>query len=346
LLCLIGGLNPLDATVSEDELLERIRQKELVGYLVLPADLLSGGQVVYRGANAANFGAMATLGRGIQNAVVAARAAALHLTPAQAQALTANVPLATIHTTGDKNGSSGTAAFILGYAIMFVIYLSIAIYAVNVMRSVVQEKTSRVVEIIVASIKPSELMTGKILGVGSVGLLQLFLWLAMAATLLKYRAALLASSGVTEVGNLALPPVGAATLAIIFVYFVLGYFLFASLYAAVGAMCSSDQDAQQAQTPVMLLLILPAACVSIVGSDPRGHAAAVLTQIPFASPVLMPMRWLLGGASVAEVAQSITLLLLAIALVVWAAARIYRVGIMSYGKRPSLAELWRWIRHA
>ena len=133
--------------------------------------------------------------------------------------------------------------------------------------------------------------------------------------------------------------------AVVLVYFVLGYSFYAAMYAAVGAMVSSDQEAQQVQTPVAMLLVVPVLCVQLVASAPRSGAARMLTLVPFSSPVLMPMRWLLGGASVGELLLSLAILIASTVVVARIAAKVYRVGILMYGKRPSLRELWRWMRY-
>jgi ABC-2 type transport system permease protein len=203
-----------------------------------------------------------------------------------------------------------------------------------------------VVEIMVSSIKPRALMLGKILGVGGVGLFQLSIWAAIALILLRFREQVLGLFGVSGAGSVAIPSLTVGAIGLVLAYFVLGYFFYSSLYAAIGAMVNSEQEAQQAQTPVVILLIVPVVCVQLVSSDPRGSAAELLTLIPFSSPVLMPMRYLLGGASIGDVALSLAALVLSTWLAIFVAARIYRVGILMYGKRPSLRELARWIRHA
>ena len=142
-----------------------------------------------------------------------------------------------------------------------------------------------------------------------------------------------------------MPTIGGLDVAVILAYFLLGYFFYASLHAAVGAMVSSDQESQQAQTPLVMLLVIPIACFSVITNDPRGLGAQILTTIPFSSPILMPMRYLLGGATPAQLALSLGILALSMAGVVWLAARIYRVGILMYGKRPTLRELARWVRY-
>jgi ABC-2 type transport system permease protein len=173
---------------------------------------------------------------------------------------------------------------------------------------------------------------------------QVAVWVGMAMLSMKYRGELLGVFGV-EAGNWNVPPLRAIDVTVVLVYFVLGYFFYAAMYAAVGAMVSSDQEAQQVQTPVAMLLVVPVLCVQLVASAPRSGAARMLTLVPFSSPVLMPMRWLLGGASVGELALSLAILIASTVVVARIAAKVYRVGILMYGKRPSLGELWRWMRY-
>jgi ABC-2 type transport system permease protein len=126
-----------------------------------------------------------------------------------------------------------------------------------------------------------------------------------------------------------------ADVAVILAYFALGYFLYAALYAAIGAMVNSDQDAQQAQTPVVMLLILPVVCVQLVAGNPRGPIAQVLTLIPFSSPILMPMRYLLKGATPLELALSMAILVATLLGAIWIAGRIYRIGILCTASGPA-----------
>jgi ABC-2 type transport system permease protein len=331
---------------SETELLRRIRDRAIDGYLRVPKDLLDGGTVSYRGANATNLGVVNLLEEAVVTAVRRLRAKKAGIDAASLEILFARVGFEAEHTTGTATATSGAASFALGYAVMFVLYIGILLYAVNVMRSVVEEKSSRVIEIMVSTIKPFPLMLGKILGVGSVGLLQLAVWVGMAVLIFHYRTGLLGLFGVSGGGgDFELPSLDAIAVAVILGYFLLGFFFYASLYAAIGAMVNSEQEAQQVQTPVVLLLIIPVACVQLIANDPRGGAAELLTLIPFSAPILMPMRYLLGGATGLDVLASLALLLLAFVLAAWLSARIYRVGVLMYGKRPSLRELARWIRY-
>lgn len=335
-------LVPVDTT--EAELLGRIRADKIDGFLTIPAEAPRGGAVIYQGDNATNDYAMRVLYQVVNQTEQALRATAAGLPPEQLEAVLASVDFRPVHTTGDAGGGSGLAAMIIGYAVMLVLYIAIVLYAVNVLRSVVQEKTNRVVEIMIAAAKPHALMRGKILGVGAVGLLQISLWAAMAVVTLTFRGAILGTVGV-EASGWSVPPLAAIDIVVVLVYFLLGYFFYASIYAAVGAMVSSEQEAQQVQTPIAMLLVIPMLCVQLVAGNPRGTVAEVLTQIPFSAPILMPMRWLLGGASTASLLSSMAILLVSTLIAAKIAAKIYRVGILMYGKRPSLRELLRWLRY-
>lgn len=333
---------------GDAEMLRQIRDDEIDGFLTIPvgADAVPAipVRVLYQGDNATNQTVVFLTRDLLNTAVLMARFERYGLTQEQLRDVISPPIFEPRHTTGETSGTSGTATFLIGYAVMFILYMAIVLYAVNVMRSVVLEKTNRVVEIMVAAAKPRALMVGKILGVGAVGLIQIAVWAAMGVITMTYRGEILGVFGV-EAGSWNVPPIGADAIAVILAYFLLGYFFYASLYAAIGAMVSSDQEAQQAQTPVILLLILPVACVQLVANDPRGPGAEILTMIPFSSPILMPMRYLLDGASGASIAVSLAILTASTWVAAWLAARIYRVGILLYGKRPSLRELARWIKY-
>jgi ABC-2 type transport system permease protein len=329
----------------ERALLDQIRDDAIDGFVTIPADGVEKGIVTYKGDNATNFEVVKRLDVVITNQIQRRRGVDAGLSQQQLDDVLAVVAVIPTHTTGETEGSSGAAAFAIGYIVMILLYIAIMLYAINVMRSVVQEKTSRVVELMVAAAKPTSLMVGKIIGVGAVGLIQLAVWLGMGALTLAYRDSLISALGGSSGGGFTIPPLSFVEVALILAYFILGYFFYASLYAAVGAMVSSEQEAQQAQTPVVMLLIIPMACTTLVSNDPRGSAAELMTQLPFSSPILMPMRYLLGGAGPAQVALSLAILALSTAAVALLAARIYRVGILMYGKRPTMRELARWLRY-
>jgi ABC-2 type transport system permease protein len=324
---------------------EKIRRSQINGYVLFREDALEGGPIVYRGDNASNQAVGSELRRGIDAVVRDERGKLIGLTEDQRTSLAKPVNfLPPQHTTGEKEASSGMGAFFIAYILGFILYMVITVYGIGVMRSVVQEKTSRVMELMVAAVKPRSLMAGKILGVGAAGLIQIGVWLAIGAVLLAYRDEVLGAFGIAG-GGKALPPLAASEIVVILVYFVGGYFFYSAMYAALGAMVSSEQETQQVQLPVTMLLVIGLLCQQVVSNDPRGSSAAMMTTLPFWSPILMPMRYVLGGASLGEVALSFGVLALSTALVVRAAAKIYRVGVLLYGKRPGVKELIHWLRY-
>jgi ABC-2 type transport system permease protein len=334
----------VDAATPDQPEMDKIRDKKINGFLVIPKDGLDGGRLLYRGDNGSSQFASFQLQRALQDVVQSERGKRAGVKPEQIAAMIRPLDVNLEQTNGTSAAASGAASYFLGYILAYILLLVIMIYAVGVMRSVVQEKTSRVMELMVATVKPRSLMTGKIIGVGSAGLVQFGVWLTMGALTLAYRDEILGAFGKSG-GGAALPALALGEVAVALLFFVLGYFFYASLYAAVGAMVSSEQDTQQVQMPIMIVMLLGFAFVQQVSVDPRGSSAVILTMLPVWSSLLMPMRYLLGGATVAEVALSLGILAVSTVLVARAAAKIYRVGVLMYGKRPGLKELVRWLRY-
>jgi ABC-2 type transport system permease protein len=216
------------------------------------------------------------------------------------------------------------------------------------MRATLEEKTNRIVEVIISSMKPWHLMLGKILGVGAVGLTQMAIWIVVGALIMTMGLPMLVAVA-PELGSLsgvggALPDIG---LTVLFLgYFLFGYFMFSGLYAAVGAMCSTDEEAQQAQIPVMVFLVVPILMITTVIQDPHSALSTGFSLFPLFSPILMWARVAGGQVPAFEIALSFVLMAVAVLAIAWVAGRIYRVGILMSGKRPTLPELWRWLRQA
>lgn len=334
----------VDKDTPDDVELKKIKDDKINGFLVIPPGAITMSNALYRGDNAASGFVTAYLQKAMTDAVFDARAELVKLTEDQKKTMTGGINVMALHSTGEAEGASGLGSFLIAYILAFILYMVITLYGVNVMRSVVQEKTSRVMEFLVAVVKPQNLMSGKILGVGGAALIQLAVWLGIGAITLAYRTEILGAFGIDS-GQSPLPPLDAFSVAITFAFFILGFFFYSAMYAAVGAMVSSEQDTQQVQMPVTMLLIIGVMCFQLIASSPRGGAASVMTMVPFWSPMLMPMRFILGGATLGDVALSLGILLVSTLLVVRAAAKIYRVGVLLYGKRPGVRELVRWLRY-
>ena len=238
--------------------------------------------------------------------------------------------------------------FVVAYMGAFLLYMVIMLYAVAVMRATLEEKTNRIVEVIISSMKPWHLMLGKILGVGAVSMTQMGIWLLSGVLMFTMGLPMLISAR-PEMASMAeaiefLP--GFGLLALFVGYFVFGFFMYSALYAAVGAMCNSDEEAQQAQWPIIMLLIIPIVMVTNVIENPSSTIAITLSLVPLFSPILMWGRVAGGGVPAWQIGLSFVLMLFAIFAIAWVAGRIYKVGILMAGKRPTLPELLRWIREA
>jgi len=302
------------ADTADGTELRRIREKEINGFIVVPADALDGGEIVYRGDNASSQMVSVVLHQTVSMVVRKERGRRAGISEAELESVLEPPHFSAQHTTGETEGSLGIAAFLVGYLVALVLYIAITLYGVAVMRSVVQEKTSRVMELMVAAAKPHALMAGKILGVGAAGLLQLSAWLGMGAITVAYRGAILGAFGASGAGP-SLPPIAFTEVAVVLAFFVVGFFFYSSLYAAAGALVSSEQDSQQVQMPVTMMLVVGVMCLQVVSDDPRGPWAQTLTMLPMWSPMLMPMRFVLGGASLWEVALSLAILIASTLLV-------------------------------
>lgn len=245
-----------------------------------------------------------------------------------------------IDTTQAGKVADTTSSFIAIYVLFFLMYMVIMLYGMNVARSIIEEKTSRVFEVLLATIRPEEMMAGKMIGVGSVGLTQVFIWLATAILLTSTSlVASLAGGNVHVSLNLT-------QIVFFVVFFVLGFMLYASIAAALGAMTNSEQELQQ----LNMFLVMPlAACffaLGVVISNPSSVVSTILSLIPFMTPLIMYLRISLAMPPVWQIALSIGLMLVTIYIVLWIASRIYRVGILMYGKKPNLPEILRWLKYS
>jgi len=330
-----------------DSVTQLVGAKQLDGFLIVTDAVVETGTAEYRASNVSSFRDVAELQDVLARLAVAARLERQGVDPTLVGRAQLRISLETKKISGSKTtGESAAQSFALAYVMGVVLFLVITIYGVNVMSSVVEEKTTRIVEVLVSSLRPFQLMIGKVLGVGAVSLFQFVLWGLGAKLLLSQRRALLAGlGGVDEARQVfQMPHLSAATLGVFLSYFLGGFFLYSAMYAAVGAMSSNEQEARQAQQPVMFLLLI--AYVSMFGltNNPESTYAVTLSLIPFTAPIAMPVRWAASTVPVDELAGSLGLLLTGIVAVTWVAARIYRVGILMTGKRPNIKELVRWVR--
>ena len=329
---------------AADELARRAEAGEIGGFVVLDDVTLRSGEATLYTLSPPN-----TVRRLVLRSAVA-RAALAHNLEGQgvdAEALVRGGGLR-VELLSGAGSDADDPRFAVAYLGAFFLYMVIVLYAVAVMRATLEEKTSRIVEIVISSMEPWHLMLGKIVGVGAVSFTQMGVWLASGALLasLGLPALMAARPDVTGLVELSdvLPGLGLVTL---FVgLFVFGFLMYSGLYAAVGAMCSTDEEAQQAQFPLVLLLVLPILLVMPVIENPMTPMATGMSLFPLFTPILMWARVAGGGVPAWQVGLSFVLMGVAILAIAWLAGRIYKTGILMTGKRPTLPELWRWVREA
>lgn len=269
----------------------------------------------------------------------------------------------------DRQARSSAISSVVGMVLGFVLYMFLLIYGAMVMQSVIEEKNNRVLEVVVSSIRPFQLMMGKILGVASVAVVQVLIWGVLVVgvgTLVMphlvpqevmqnveaMQAGGFDAAAATGVDVDMLQAVATATdmgyilqlFVFLMLYVVGGYLLYSAMFAAVGSSVDSIQDAQQLQTPIMIPIILSIFVMMAVMNDPNSQLAFWFSMIPFTSPVVMMAR-IPAGIPLWEIVVSLVLLYLSFAGMVWVAAKIYRVGIFMYGKKPNLKEVCKWVRY-
>ncbi|MGH8233635.1 MAG: ABC transporter permease [Rhodanobacteraceae bacterium] len=317
------------------------------GVLVLGAHVLSTGKPTYYGSNVSSMEAMGRLQRSLSQAFAATRLTKAGLDVGMVtQAMSPVDMQASKVSDGKVTGQSGASAFGIAYGMGIILYMSILLFGQRTMLSVIEEKTSRIMEVLVSSLTPFQMLMGKVLGVGAAGLLQMAIWGISAYLITSQGAHLAALLGVNAetLQKFALPTVSASLVAVFLVYFALGFLLYGALYAAIGSMCNSVQDSQQYASVVTMVILVGFFAVFSVISNPSGELGSVMSWIPFFAPFVMPVRWSLASVSALDLAGSLVLMVLGLWVCVWVAARIYHTGILMFGKKPTWRELWRWVR--
>jgi ABC-2 type transport system permease protein len=342
---------PLEQLEDEaTQLAGEVGTTPLDGMMLVTDNTVADGKAEYRGSNVSSLADMRSLSATLRGLVFSERLQREGVEPSVVARAQIDVDLTTLQIRDGKvTGGSAESSFMLAYFIWFLLYIAILLYGVQVLGAVVEEKSSRIVEVLVSSLKPFHLLAGKVVGVGAVGLLQLGIWLGTGKLLLDRRADVARWLGQgpeasAAIGQMAFPEVPLGTILLFLTYFLMGYFLYASMFAAVAAMVNSEAEARQAQTPVVMLLVIPTVLMIGILNNPDGQMALTLSMVPFTSPIAMPVRWAASPVPLTEVAGSIAILFAAVVVITWIAGRIYRVGILAYGKKPGLKELVRWVR--
>jgi len=338
----------LDLEAAKAVLSEQVAQGALDSYIIIPDSVYAHGKAEFYGKNVTNFRLNGRVRAALTRVVTERRIRESGLQSAQVHELVRRVPLRTVRTSGGQELEDTGQTEKLVWLMVMLIYMALIVYGQIVMRSVIEEKSSRVIESVISSVKPFQLMAGKIFGIGALGLTQYLIWALVLGALPRWGGRVAgALAGQNAAGAFsALPQLPVASLAFFIIFFVLGYFLFAALFAGVGAMVNSEQEAQQFVIPVVMLVVVPLLFTFYIIGNPNSRMAVILSLIPFFAPLTMFARVVVLMPPVWQVALSMLLLVVTILGMIWLVGRIYRVGVLMYGKRPTLPELLKWIRYA
>jgi len=348
---------------STDSVRAAVRGGRYDGYLRLPQSLLTGeGEATYYSMEGGGLSLRAQLDNQVTRVVRQHRLEAAGASKDVLAIVGSDVSLTTRKLSEDEGttADSSLAYTAIGYAMAFIIYFAVFIYGQYVMQGVIEEKSNRVVEVIVSSVRPFELLMGKVLGIGAMGLAQMVTWAAVAmggvAAVGPIMALVFSPSdlgvapdasqqALLEAAGVSVPTIPVDLVVWFILFFLGGFLLYAALFAAVGSAVEQQQDAQNLLLPVISPLILPILFLIFIIESPNATVSVVMSMIPLFSPILMVLRAAITSVPVWEIATAFLLLVGSFVGVIWAAGRIYRVGILSYGKTPSLRELATWVTY-
>ncbi len=332
---------------SEDSLQAALRQRvaegALDGWIWLPAGVTGAEAARYEGRHATSFRDLRETRLAVQRAVQEERLRDAGIDPGVLATVLSPVGLEARGVAQEEARGTPDELFLAAQFMGLALYLVILLYGNTILRAVREEKENRVVELLLSSVAPERIMAGKVFGIGAAGLLQLSVWVLFAALALTFGDDVAPALGASLPD---LPSIPWQAGALFLLYFTGGYFLYAALYAAMGAVATSSQEAQNLQYPAIAPLMVGFLMVFAVLDDPSGNLSVAGSLIPFTSPLVVPVRALLVPIPAAELAASVAILAAACAALLWAGGKVYKVTVLSTGNRPTARQLWRWIRAA
>ncbi len=334
-----GGKSP-DGLRSD--LIAKILNGEIDAYLIVPENFDPAATFEFRSRKASDFISNDTFKDALNDAVRSQRLADANISEEKLSELSAPIKLdgKGLDEAGGEKNSDGVlaASFVIG----LMIYITLAIYGQAILGAVVEEKETRIAEILFSSARPFVLMLGKLVGVGLAGLTQLGIWVGSAAVLLGF----LSLQADLQPILASVPAITPLMIVYFLIFFLLGFFIYASIFALIGSMVTTVQEGGQfAFPPIMIMLGAFYFCFAVI-RDPNSSLSFWVTIAPFLAPITMPVRILAETPPFWQIALSIAVNGAAIAGLVWVASRVYRVGMLMYGKRATIPEVWKWIRQA
>ena len=332
----------LSNDTSEEEratLGSRVRTRQVDGFLWLTREALLARKVTFA-RQTSDMMEEAGLGSAVRLALIKQQLSTRGLSPGEIEDVIRSIQLDTVKILpgGAESRTSTDIQWVASFILTMLLYITLLYYGVAVMRSVLEDKTSRVMEVMLSAVTPKQMMAGKIIGVGAVGLTQMLIWIAVGVAVAS--PTLLANRDQLRFG------VNPGMFLAFGVFFVLGYILYSAMYAALGAMVNSEQEATQWQFFVTIPLVIPIIMLTYVMREPHSTLSTVGSIVPFFSPILMFVRTLVETPPLWQIILSIALLITTIYGALLLCSRIYRVGILMYGKRPTFSEVMKWLKYS
>jgi ABC-2 type transport system permease protein len=317
-----------------------VEQDVLDGYLVIPANIVDQDTATMYSKHVGAVKMFKQVEWGLSQAVREHRLSDAGMDYELVRSMLKNVDLGTVQVRkGEEKGSSEfLVVYLSTFVFIMMLYMTILLWGVAVQRSIIEEKNNRVIEVLLSSLNSYDLMTGKIFGVGFVGLTQYAIWSLFAVIISLYGL----SAGVP----IQLDMFSWMTLVFFVIFYVLGFLFYATIFAGIGSVCNTDQEAQQLQTPVVMCLVFTIIIPVAVIQNPEGMFATVVSLIPFFAPIVMFMRINVLTPPAWQIALSIAILVLSIFAASMIVAKVFRVGILMYGKRPDVREIFKWLKQA
>jgi ABC-2 type transport system permease protein len=324
----------------KQELNARVLKDELGGYLIIPADVLTNRKAEYFGRNVGDLFTKTQLEEHLSRAINEQRLADAGINQNLLEEISKQVSLSAIKVSekGEEREAGGAFFFVLGVG--FLIFIVIMIYGGVILSAVVEEKETRVIEMLFSSVRAFPLMLGKLVGVSLVALTQFAIWGILVGAFIAFGLSALTAEG----SEMELPRVGVSAIVYFFLFFLLGYFFYASLFALVGSTVTSQEESQQFVMLIIFPLIIAFYLVFPVLRSPDSTLAFWASLIPFTSPVVMLVRIVTQTPPFWQIALSWLIGLATVILLIWIASRIYRIGMLMYGKRATIPEIMRWVR--
>ncbi len=334
------NLNGRSLEAVTAELNDRVLKNQLDGYVILPPDVLTTGQISYYGRNTGDVVTMDQIRSRVAKALRDQIIAEANLPRKVFDETSKPVRMESRRITEQGTQRDSGAGFILVLIVGFLIYLMLVTYGQVILGAVVEEKETRIAEVLFSSVRSFTLMMGKLIGVSLVALTQYAIWAAVFMLFALYGVGMLARQGVP----VELPHIPLSFVVYFIIFFLLGYFIYATVYALVGAMVTTTQEGGQVALPVIFLLMVGFYLSFAVMRSPNSSFAFWVSMVPFWAPITMLVRIVTGAPPFWEIALSIIISVATVLLLLWLAARVYRIGMLMYGKRASIPEVIRWVR--